>query len=636
MSDNSTQLSSSSSSRNDPQLNGNEQLIAAASTNGGRGGMERDVYMAAEKGKVEKLRWLNWKHQKTPTGNNVLHVHVGKRLETVKGNLTENVNLHFIRYVLHETADDLMLLEMNDKGDTPLHLAVRCGHIDAVQEFLKRHEVVGVLNKVNNDMDTVLHDAARVGHAKIIRILIEQASELALELDHMPNKFGETPLFLAAERGYTKSFGAIVRITDLAALAHRGPCGQTALHAAVLYENKDIVEQILEIDTSGSLIRIKNDRGQTPLHCCAARNIKKEHTIFRALLNHDDQCNSAAYLQDNEGQTALHIATLNFNYKAVKMLIRSYPDCTEIVDNKGQNVVHLAANSGRLHTFEWFLKKAPKCDRLVNERDKNGNTPLHVFAASTPSIFICDWRYKLPTFIKRYYELDIKAFNNDNLTAGDIFACNDKFHHVTNCTKLSKTLPWGRRTNNGDERTQHVERQETVNNRQENVSIVKGEEERVSHLRKAGETRLVVAALIVTVSFAAGFTVPGGLNQTPGDNIGMAVLTKTNAFTQFIIHDTLAFMLSSLAVMCYFTIAGEKDAAKVIRLSMTAEFLSSISLGFLMMAFQTGVTAVVSSSLSFVTNIIFFISLIWYSVLFRRSYREEWDKWSREFRNCPV
>ncbi|KAH9619115.1 hypothetical protein KSS87_012503 [Heliosperma pusillum] len=312
------------------------------------------------------------------------------------------------------------------------------------------------------------------------------------------------------------------------------------------------------------------------------------------------------------------------------MLINSYPDCTEMVDNKGQNVVHLAANSGRLDTFKWFLKKAPKCDRLVNEKDKDGNTPLHVFAASTPTIFVCDWRNKLPKFIKQHYELDVNAFNNDNLTAGEIFASNDNFNHVTQYTKLSKTLPWGMRTNNGDERTQHGEREETVNNRQENVSRVKGEEERASHLRKAGETRLVVAALIVTVSFAAGFTVPGGLNQTPGDSIGKAVLTKTSNFVQFMIWDTIAFTLSSLAVMCYFTIAAEKDAATVIRLSMTAEFLSSISLSALMVAFQTGVSAVVSLSLNIVISIIILISLFCYAVLFDQSYRKEWKKWRRE------
>ena len=50
---------------------------------------------------------------------------------------------------------------------------------------------------------------------------------------------------------------------------------------------------------------------------------------------------------------------------------------------------------------------------------------------------------------------------------------------------------------------------------------------------------MIVAALVATVTFAAGFTLPGGYN----DN-GMAILTKRAAFKAFIVTDTIAVILS--------------------------------------------------------------------------------------------
>lgn len=81
-------------------------------------------------------------------------------------------------------------------------------------------------------------------------------------------------------------------------------------------------------------------------------------------------------------------------------------------------------------------------------------------------------------------------------------------------------------------------------------------EKRVTLLKDAAPNQLVVAALVATVSFTAGFTIPGGFNQNPGPDIGTAVFTKKSAFKAFLICDALAFTLSSLAVLQYFRAAS--------------------------------------------------------------------------------
>ena len=52
-------------------------------------------------------------------------------------------------------------------------------------------------------------------------------------------------------------------------------------------------------------------------------------------------------------------------------------------------------------------------------------------------------------------------------------------------------------------------------------------------LRSAGETNLLVATIIATVTFTAAFTVPGGY-ESGGDNRGLAVLSKQAAFKVFV------------------------------------------------------------------------------------------------------
>lgn len=68
----------------------------------------------------------------------------------------------------------------------------------------------------------------------------------------------------------------------------------------------------------------------------------------------------------------------------------------------------------------------------------------------------------------------------------------------------------------------------------------RGEEKSISQMKRAGEVHLIVAALIATVTFAAGFTLPGGYN----DDDGKAILTKKAALKAFIVTDTIAMVLS--------------------------------------------------------------------------------------------
>ena len=137
------------------------------------------------------------------------------------------------------------------------------------------------------------------------------------------------------------------------------------------------------------------------------------------------------------------------------------------------------------------------------------------------------------------------------------------------------------------------------------------EDKRISTTKRQGETHLIVAALVATVSFAAGFTLPGGYN----DN-GMAILTKGAAFKAFIVTDTIAVILSVSAVFVYFFMSLHRDGEFLAKHLITGFFLTVFSMGAMVVAFMTGLYAVLplSSGLPIVTCICCIFLLAFYFV----------------------
>lgn len=90
-----------------------------------------------------------------------------------------------------------------------------------------------LLRTINKNKDTALHDAARVGYVVVVETLVEQDPIWRYD----PNEEGETPLYLAAERGSTNSVLRILETCNTDALDYccKVPCGRTALHAAALW-----------------------------------------------------------------------------------------------------------------------------------------------------------------------------------------------------------------------------------------------------------------------------------------------------------------------------------------------------------------------------------------------------------------
>ncbi|KAI8004750.1 Ankyrin repeat-containing protein NPR4 [Camellia lanceoleosa] len=129
----------------------------------------------------------------------------------------------------------------------------------------------------------------------------------------------------------------------------------------------------------------------------------------------------------------------------------------------------------------------------------------------------------------------------------------------------------------------------------------KKEEKRKLHVEENNnrrvQTHLIVATLIATVTFAAGFTMPGGYDGNQGPEQGMPVLLRVAAFQAFVITNTIAMMCSISAGFLYASVSFYNDVKKQKHRHLIAFWLILVAMGAMVVAFITGTFTVLSHSL---------------------------------------
>ncbi|XP_060763139.1 ankyrin repeat and death domain-containing protein 1B isoform X2 [Neoarius graeffei] len=195
--------------------------------------------------------------------------------------------------MLMEEPYKMATMEENQKGDTPLHLAAKNGHLGAVQLLLDYFEV---RNEVNHAGETPLYLAADGAHEDCVLALLEADCDpnipttnrisplhLVCEKGYMPvvkllidhgaqmniqNQHLQTPFHLAVKNCYTTVIESLLEShcdTD-----HTDHLGQTALHIAAELGKVDVIEIILK---AGVNLEIKDRQGKTALGVAARADV---------------------------------------------------------------------------------------------------------------------------------------------------------------------------------------------------------------------------------------------------------------------------------------------------------------------------------------------------------------------------
>jgi ankyrin repeat protein len=202
--------------------------------------MDPSLYNAAIKSDIntfkQRREHLDLRLLLTPNKNTVLHINITAQYGSSK-------SAEFVKEILFMCPP--LLLQVNIRDETLLHIAARYGDLSVVNLLIQTAKADGnkdlesgtesvrqMLRMLNKEKDTALHEAVRNNHLDVVKLLIKEEPDFSYHANHA----GETPLYLAAERGYRDLVFEILRNCN--SPAHSGPLGLTALHAAVIRKDE--------------------------------------------------------------------------------------------------------------------------------------------------------------------------------------------------------------------------------------------------------------------------------------------------------------------------------------------------------------------------------------------------------------
>ena len=149
-----------------------------------------------------------------------------------------------VRFILREFADRNILIKLNIFNQTALILAAGYGHSKVVKVLIEAATNFPWASSADNPItsfqafvrqpdkksNTALHCAVRfgsVGYVDIVKLLVKADPSDR----HIPDEEGKTPIYWAAERGL-KDIMEVICTTSSAAQSLEGP-GTTAFHALI-------------------------------------------------------------------------------------------------------------------------------------------------------------------------------------------------------------------------------------------------------------------------------------------------------------------------------------------------------------------------------------------------------------------
>ncbi|KAL8093080.1 hypothetical protein AgCh_035097 [Apium graveolens] len=483
-------------------------------------------------------------------------------------------NAERVRIFLRKYADKKILARLDSNKETALHVAADFGNTEVVKVLI---EAAGRLfassandnpdNQItcfedfirhpNDSLNTALHLAVSNGDMATAKWLVEADRDDR----HIQNSKGETPIYLAAKLGYEEIVKMICEACTAPGLA--GPDATTALHAAImmLTEGRDeglsVVKAIIDgakkaaSSTNRSYSSVKSFLRQcnkkdkdTALHLAVQRNhlgvakylLEVDPSLL--IINKQSDFKSTIYKAAEQGYRGM-----------VALLCDKYEDQNNHV-HKGQTAL-CAAIIGR--DKESVISILRRANHPVNYVDDIGRTPLHYAAF-----------YKYDSVL----EMIVNAQGSVESEVGykkkipTPLCVAAKEGHVSTLSikraidSMQNTLPfiWRKRSSTSESlmplgltESSSTSLVPVTKRSRKNVKfdVVKKQSMRETSkwAKERDSSQIVITALITTIAFTVGFTMPGGLYQSGDPGQGLAVSSQKMAFKIFMISDTVTLVV---------------------------------------------------------------------------------------------
>ncbi|XP_024174686.1 ankyrin repeat-containing protein NPR4 isoform X4 [Rosa chinensis] len=515
-------------------------------------------------------------------------------------------HVHIVKeLVLLMTQEDLEIRD--DNGCTALHIAVQKENVDAVKEVvpLMRQQGLGIKNK--NYGETALHVAAGSGNVHIAKELGELMREEDLEIGNSNNCHA---LHIALLKGHVHIGKELVALMRKEALEMNDGQGYTAL---------------------GRAIRLCHQRGDEYSEGAVIEMIKpmvaKNQKMLGIVASPND------YIPVVEACMLLKFQVGRYLYS-----VTPREDLMPSKNRRQGASLFVFCLGAKEFDIPWDLLS--NCPRLATvETVHGGNSPILVlsrmhsaFLSGMQLKFWQKWIYEsiniqAPAILDIHdISIPISISEDDGGTQRDVVVSAVSLHkrlvkslldvlgnlspfsqsnHIQGASlQMQRELQWFKEVKSIVPLAAHETRntsddltaRELFHKNHEKLMV----EAEIS-MKGTATSCTVIGALIVTIMFAAAFTIPGGNNGTSG----LPMFINENLFLVFIASDTISLIFSTTSVIIFLGILtsryAEADFLQNLPTKMMIGLLTLfIAIATMMIAFSCGLVIMLNGKYSWV------------------------------------
>ncbi|KAM4084528.1 hypothetical protein ACB094_08G139100 [Castanea mollissima] len=319
--------------------------------------------------------------------------------------------------------------------------------------------------------------------------LIQKDVKLLEAIDELP--FVVTPLHIAASIGIIPFAMEMMRLKP-SLVSKPNPAGFTPLHIALQNGQIEMVRRLLQVD--GDLVRVKAKEGMTLLHYAAATD---DHLDL--LVEFLSFCPHSIEDVTIQNETALHIALKYDKFEAFKLLVGWL-------------------RQGRSKNSMFWERK------VLNWKDGEGNTVLHIAISK-------DQAQLVNHLLASGCDVDVNVKNLEGKTARDI--CHEQTQGNRQIEALLRRAG-AKKASSLPKVTSYADYLRPKVSLPEKLRIQRSRD-KWSISEEKRNALLVVATLLITVTYQGILSPPGGLREhdpKPGTNHQLNSIAPVSPYAQ--------------------------------------------------------------------------------------------------------
>ncbi|ROT84641.1 hypothetical protein C7M84_022153 [Penaeus vannamei] len=269
--------------------------------------------------------------------------------------------------------------------DTPLHAACHAHNLPALTELLVRGAQVEVLDGQGN---TALHVAVREGWHEGVEELLRRGASPNTKSQPPPacKQYPvETPFHAAVRRGDNVSTTLILQYRPDFCLKDNEHC--SVLHLAVQTHNITLLRRLLQEKSCSDTFAAVDVRGNTVLHTALSRKCSEDELHILEIIKDLVGLGLNLNVSNQMGETPLFLALRMRLTRVVKWLLSRGSDPRSI-NYQDQTVLHAACEAGSALSLKHLLS-VYGLNNLLFAADKEGHEPFHM-AVFSGSLECCE------------------------------------------------------------------------------------------------------------------------------------------------------------------------------------------------------------------------------------------------------